>query len=215
MAFRGWPTEALEFYDGLEIDNSREYWLAHKAVYVSTVLGPMDELLGALAPEFGEGRVFRPNRDVRFSADKSPYKTAIGAMVGDGGYVQFSAEGLAVGCGYYVMASDQLERYRRAVADEVTGEALVTITSSIERAGLEITARESLKTAPKGYAKDHPRIELLRHKGLIAWKQWPPAKWLATAGAQQRVVDVLMAAKPLLAWLDRHVGPSTMPTERR
>jgi uncharacterized protein (TIGR02453 family) len=215
MGFRGWPAAALEFYDDLEIDNSREFWLAHKPIYQESVLAPMEALLVELAPEFGEGRIFRPNRDVRFSNDKSPYKTAIGAMVGDSGYVQLSAEGLAVGCGYYMMAPDQLDRYRRAVADDGSGDELVSIIETVERAGVEITAHDTLKTAPKGYPKDHPRIELLRHKGLIAWKQWAAAKWLATPAAKKRVVDVLVAAQPLLAWLDRHVGPSTMPTDRR
>src|ERR1051325_11582899 len=81
MAFRGWPAEALEFYEGLEADNSRTYWLAHKDVYDKQVQAPMADLLADLAAEFGVGKIFRPNRDVRFSADKSPYKTAIGAQL--------------------------------------------------------------------------------------------------------------------------------------
>src|SRR6266516_1312614 len=124
MAFRGWPAEAVEFYEGLAADNSRTYWHEHKPVYDTAVRGPMDELLAELAGEFGEGKVFRPNRDVRFSADKSPYKTAIGAVLAGGGYVQLSADGLAAGCGMYEMASEQLDRYRRAVVDDGPGVAL-------------------------------------------------------------------------------------------
>jgi hypothetical protein len=52
-------------------------------------------------------------------------------------------------------------------------------------------------------------------KGLITWKQWPIAAWLGTAKAKQRVVDVLHAAKPINAWLDKNVGPTTMSMERR
>src|ERR1051325_11884594 len=77
MAFRGWPAEALEFYEGLEADNSKTYWTAHKTVYDEKVHAPMLALLAELEPEFGAGKIFRPYRDVRFSADKSPYKTAI------------------------------------------------------------------------------------------------------------------------------------------
>jgi hypothetical protein len=62
-----------------------------------------------------------------------------------------------------------------------------------------------LKTAPKGYPKDHPRIELLRNKGLIVWKHWPVAKWLGTAAAKTRVIDVLRAAVPVNDWLARNV----------
>ncbi len=112
MSFEGWPEDALDFYDGLEADNSKAYWLAHKDVYETCVLAPMAALLAELEPEHGETKIYRPYRDVRFSKDKSPYKTAIGAHVGDG-YIQLSAAGLAAGSGMYGMATDQLERYRR------------------------------------------------------------------------------------------------------
>ena len=120
MAFNGWPEEALEFYEGLAADNSKAYWTAHKAVYEDTVLRPMTELVEELAAEFGEAKIFRPYRDVRFSADKSPYKTHIGAVLGTG-YIQLSAEGLATGDGMYGMSPGQLDRYRRAVVERPAG----------------------------------------------------------------------------------------------
>ena len=211
MAFRGWPAEAVEFYEGLEADNTRAYWQDHKKEYEELVKGPMTELLAELAGEFGDGKIFRPFRDVRFSRDKSPYKTAIGATLERGGYVQFSAHGLAVGSGYYVMMPDQLEQYRRAVDDEKSGLELVGLVAALRKAGIDVAAHDTLKTAPKGYPKDHPRIELLRHKGLIAWKEWPVAAWMGTAKAKQRLVDFYVAARPLTNWLDINVGPSTTP----
>jgi uncharacterized protein (DUF2461 family) len=75
MSFHGWPVEALEFFDGPKADNSKSYWQRNRNVYDEMVRGPMGELLEELAPEWGEGRIFRPYRDIRFSADKSPYKT--------------------------------------------------------------------------------------------------------------------------------------------
>ena len=211
MTFRGWPAEAIEFYEGLEADNSKTYWHEHKPTYEKLVRGPMEELLAELAGEFGAGRIFRPNRDVRFSHDKSPYKTAMGATLAGGGYVQLSASGLGAGTGMYVMAPDQLERYRRAVAGDRTGGELAAMVKRLARSGIEVSAHESLKTAPKGYPKDHPRIDLLRQKGLIYWKMWPPGPWLGTAKAKDRVVELLRAAKPLIRWLDTNVGPSEMP----
>jgi len=207
VTFKGWPDRALDFYDGLEADNSKAYWLDHKDVYERDVKAPMEALLAELAPEFGDARLFRPYRDTRFSRDKSPYKTAIAAMVGDG-YVQLSAGGLMAGAGMYHMAPDQLERYRAAVAADRSGLRLESIVAALRKARLEVTAMETLKTSPRGYPKDHPRLELLRHKGLVAMKAWPVASWLGTAGARTRVVDVLRAAGPLLAWLDTHVGPA-------
>lgn len=209
MAFKGWPVSAVEFYEGLEADNSKVYWTEHKAVYERDVKGPMEALLTELADEFGEGRIFRPYRDVRFSPDKSPYKTAMGATVGDG-YVQVSADGLMAASGMYHMMPDQLDRYRKAVAGDKTGAGLERVIASLQKAKVDVQGIDALKTAPKGYPKDHPRVELLRNKGLIAGKSWSPAGWLGTASARTRVVEVLRAARPLNDWLFEHVGPSAM-----
>jgi uncharacterized protein (TIGR02453 family) len=214
MAFRGWPVEALEFYEDLEADNSKTYWQRNREVYEGTVRPPMEELLEELAPEFGEGRLFRPYRDIRFSSDKSPYKTHIGAMIGDG-YVQLSADGLAAGCGMWEMAPDQLERFREAVDRDRSGGELVDLVVAARAAGLAVTGREILKTAPRGYPKDHPRIELLRYKGLVTWREWPAGAWLGTRRAKDRVVEFLRRSGPLSEWLRTHVGPSSLPERRR
>jgi uncharacterized protein (TIGR02453 family) len=210
MAFKGWPAEAIEFYEGLESDNSKSYWQANKAVYEQAVKAPMEALLSDLARDFGPGRIFRPYRDVRFSADKSPYKTNIAATVDAGGYISLSADGLGAGTGMYMMAPDQLDRYRRAVTDDGTGTELVKLVNAASKKGIEVTAHESLKTAPKGYPRDHPRVDLLRQKGLITWKQWPVGAWLGTAQVKTRLVEFFRASRPITGWLDRHVGPSEM-----
>jgi len=214
MAFRGWRVEALEFYEGLEADNSKAYWQANKDVYEREVRAPMEELLAELAPEWGEGRIFRPYRDIRFSRDKSPYKTAMGAMVGEG-YVQLNAEGLAVGCGMWEMAPDQLEAYREAVSEDRSGRKLVGLVGQARAAGLDVMAHEVLKTAPRGYPKDHPRIELLRFKGLVTWREWPAGAWLGTKRAKDKVTECLLLSRPIDAWLRTNVGPSTLPERTR
>jgi len=215
MAFQGWPAEAHEFFVGLEADNSKTYWEAHKDVYVDAVRGPMEALLADLAPEFGAGKIFRPYRDVRFSRDKTPYKTAIGATFAEGGYVQFSTGGLGAGSGMYHLAADQLERYRAAVVDDKSGDQLDDLVATVRAKGIEIAAHDTLKTAPRGYPKDHPRIELLRNKGLITWQQWPTGAWLSKPTAKDRVVEFLRDSLPIRDWLDRHVGPSDLPDDRR
>jgi uncharacterized protein (TIGR02453 family) len=214
MAFRGWPVEALEFFEGLEAENSKSYWQRNKSVYETKVRAPMEALLAELEPAWGEGRIFRPYRDVRFSADKSPYKTNIAATIGEG-YVQLTAQGLGAGCGMYEMAPDQLERYRRSVDADRTGKALAGLVAKARAAGLVVTGHEMLKTAPKGYPKDHPRIDLLRAKGLITWKEWPAGAWLGTRRALDRVEQFLELSKPLRRWLDANVGPSTLPMRGR
>ncbi|GAA0583863.1 DUF2461 domain-containing protein [Paractinoplanes ferrugineus] len=201
MTFSGWPVEALEFYEGLGADNSKTYWTAHLPFYEEQVRAPMAELLAELEPEFGPGKIFRPYRDVRFSKDKTPYKDHLGGWLHFGGYLQLSADGLAAGSGMYHMEPDQLDRYRRAVADPRTGAELAAIVDKVGG----VRGHDSLKTAPRGFAKDHPRVELLRHKGLTTWKQWPPAAWLGTAAAKKRIVDFFRAGQPLRQWLDEHV----------
>ncbi len=214
MAFSGWPEEALDFYDGLAADNTKTYWTKHKRVYEEKVLGPMAELVEELAPDFGETKIFRPYRDVRFSKDKSPYKIHIGATVGTG-YVQLSAQGLAAGDGMYVMAPDQLDRYRQAVARDRTGAELERVIAAIGQAGIGVSGRDTLKTAPRGYPADHPRIGLLRHKGLIAWREWPAGPWLETAEARDRVAAFLRTTRPLSGWLATQVGPSELAARAR
>ena len=205
MAFRGWPIEAVEFYEGLEADNSKVYWQDHREIYERQVKAPREELLTELADEFGPGTMFRPYRDVRFSADKSPYKTTCAARIG-AGYVSFSAEGLSAGSGLYMPDPAALQRFRTAVDDPDSGTELDGIVADLRAAGYQITAHDVLKTAPRGYPTDHPRIELLRHKGLAMMKSWPVGAWLGTRKAKDRVVTTLRAAVPLEHWLDRHVG---------
>ena len=214
MSFQGWPEEALDFYEGLEADNSKAYWTAHKAIYEEKVRGPMAELLEELEPDFGETKIFRPYRDVRFSKDKSPYQTHIGALVGDG-YVHLSANGLAAGSGMHGMAPDQVDRYRRAVASDKTGEELERIISGIEQQEIAVHGHDVLKSAPRGYPADHPRIGLLRYKGLVTWKEWPVEPWLHAAAAKQHVAAFLAASQPLCAWLAANVGRSTAAPARR
>jgi len=204
--FKGWSEDCQRFFIGFELDNSKKYFEANRRTYEDSVKGPMVALLESLEPDFGSGKVFRANRDIRFSKDKSPYKTAIGATLAGGGYVQFSAKGLATASGTYIFASGQLDRYRRAVVDDSSGAKLAGTVAVLREAGLEISAHDVLKTCPKGYPKDHPRVDLLRYKGLIVWKDWQADAWLGTNEARKRVVGFLRTSAPLNEWLAAHVG---------
>ena len=174
MSFKGWPESALHFFEGLEADNSKAYWLDHKEVYEHDIRAPMEALLAELRDDFGAARLLRPYRDTRFSRDKSPYKTAVAAMIGDG-YVQLSGDGLLAGVGTYHMTTDQLARFRAAVAADGAGRRLQKVVEVLRKSGLSVHAMETLKSAPKGYPKEHPRIELLRLKGLVTSRSWAPA----------------------------------------
>jgi uncharacterized protein (TIGR02453 family) len=172
----------------------------------------MELLCHELEERYGTFHLFRPNRDVRFSRDKSPYKTATGAVTeGPGGeayYVQISAEGLMVASGYYRMAPDQLARYRAAVDDARTGRALERALADVAGAGLDVGG-EALKTSPRGYPRDHPRVGMLRHKGVTVGRTFPVARWLGTRQCLERITTTWDRAARVNAWLNRCVGPST------
>ncbi len=205
MAFGGWPAEALAFYAGLEDDNSREYWTSRKAVYQERVLRPMEELLEALAPEFGEPKIFRPYRDIRFSRDKTPYKTHIGATLGSSCYVQLSADGLSAGAGRWHLEPDELARYRAGVAGP-DGAELAAIVAALSADGVQVHGHGTLKSAPRGYPADHPRIDLLRHKGLTTWRHWNTEPWLSTPAPLEKTREFFAASAPFCDWLGSHVN---------
>jgi uncharacterized protein (TIGR02453 family) len=216
--FDGFPAAAAEFYQQLTVQNTREFWNAHREVYESAVRGPMFALTEELSAEFGPFKIFRPNRDMRFSKDKSPYKTAQGAVTeGEGGefyYLQINADGLYAATGYYHMAADQLGRFRQAVDGEATGEALVARVAALE--GKYTISGRALSTAPRGYSRDHPRIRFLQHKGLTAGRDFGTPGWLSTAQAKRRIAESWRGASILNEWLNSYVGPSHLaPDEIR
>lgn len=205
MAFGGWPAEALAFYAGLEDDNSKEYWTSRKAVYQEKVLHPMEELLEELAPEFGETKIFRPYRDIRFSPDKTPYKTHIGATIGATCYVQLSADGLSAGAGRWHLEPDELTRYRAGVAGP-DGAELAAIVAALSAGGVEVHGHGTLKSAPRGYPADHPRIDLLKHKGLTTWRHWNAEPWLSTPAPLEETREFFRTSAAFCDWLNGHVG---------
>lgn len=207
--FTGFPPEALAFYEGLVADNSKAYWDAHRDVYEECVREPMELLIAELAPEFGAAKVFRPYRDVRFSRDKSPYKTAQAALATEDGrtmghrYVEIGATGLRLGGGRYHLERDELAKVRRAIDHDLHGRALERIKDELERADIRYVPPD-LKTAPRGFPRDHPRIDLLRRRRHAAIAHPEPGPWLHTAEAKDRVVEVWRRVTPLLDWLERH-----------
>ena len=191
MTFGGIPLRACEFYAGLEADNSRAYWNAHKATYERDVKAPLQALAELVEAEFGEPKLFRAHRDVRFSADKSPYKEHQGLVVGQppalGYYVQISADGLALGGGFHAASPAQTAAWRAAVDAPASGAALAKAVDAAVADGAEILG-DRVKTTPRGYAADHPRIDLLRLKELmLIWHVGTP-DWLETPAAADHIV---------------------------
>jgi uncharacterized protein (TIGR02453 family) len=206
VEFTGIPTAALDFYEDLEADNTKSFWTAHKDVYDASVRAPLEALAAALEPEFGAAKYFRPYRDVRFAKDKTPYKTHQGLWFGETSlYLQISAAGLLLAGGYYEASSAQVDRLRRAVADDVAGPQLQRVIAGAERKGLSIGGA-TLTRVPSGYPKDHPRADLLRYKTLIARKDVGCPAWLGAPRAKTEITKVFRAIEPVVSWLNTHVG---------
>jgi uncharacterized protein (TIGR02453 family) len=219
--FTGFGEHAVDFYDGLIADNSKAYWTDNRDVYESDVRAPMQALLDDLAGEFGEfgsAKIFRPYRDVRFAKDKTPYKTHCGAVIEPGRgagayYVQLGPEGLRVAGGSFHTSADQLRRLRESVADDRRGGALEKILASLRGQGWEIHG-ERLKTVPRGYQNDHPRIELLRHKSVYAATSYQPDDALHGEETADRVRARWRQVRILNEWAVDHIGTAEEPGRR-
>jgi uncharacterized protein (TIGR02453 family) len=220
--FRGFPRATFDWFAGLEAENTKEYFTAHRDAYDNVVRGELEALLEQLADELGgHVKLFRQHRDVRFSPDKSPYKTTTYGLITERPgsyaalYAQLSSAGLFAGTGYYQLAADQLERFRNAVDDEKSGPELEDAVATVEDAGAEVFGA-ALKTAPRGYTRDHPRIRLLRHRSLFGGRRLAPgAKGITSARALTHTRRTWAACGAINVWLDAHVGASELPVESR
>lgn len=211
MEFDGFPATAPAFFEALAADNTREFWAANSATYDRDVRKPFTALFAELADEFGETTLFRQHRDTRFSKDKSPYKTYAAGFnaesPGIGRYVELSGRGLLVGGGFHARVPRQTAAFRAAVDADGPGAELQRITEDLEQAGFTIEG-DQVKTAPRGYPRDHPRIDLLRRKQLTAAHALGTPDWLATSRTADEVREAWRLVTPLVDWVTEHVGPA-------
>jgi uncharacterized protein (TIGR02453 family) len=216
--FLGFGPDAIDWFRGLEADNSKAYFDARRPVWERDVRGPLERLLEEIGVDLGGiVKLFRPHRDTRFSKDKSPYKTSTYGVLSvpgseSGLYAAISARGLHAGSGYWRMAPDQLAWFRAAVADEA-GAALAGAVARMQEAGLTLWG-DALKTAPRGVPRDHPRIDLLRLKDLLASDTLGPEATLDGRRPLELARSVWDRAREVMSWMDAHVGPSSEPPDR-
>jgi uncharacterized protein (TIGR02453 family) len=203
--FNGFPGEAFDFFEELALHNNRDWFHAHQEVYERACREPMKQLVAELGAKPASTKISRINRDLRFSRDRAPYRTYIAAgLVGN--YISLSAAGLYVGAGLYKPEGPALERFRRAIDREVSGRELQRIVSSLRQKRYQVDTHENLTFAPRGYSADHPRIGLLRMKGLFAGKTFRKEPWLSTRGALEHIKQALKDVSPLADWIRVQVG---------
>jgi len=212
--FEGFPAEAFDFYEALADNNTRPWWNEHKADYERAVKAPLEALVRDLQDEFGTAKLFRPYNDTRFAKGKPPIKEHQGAVVeledAVAYYVQVSASGVMVAGGWYAPLGQQIHRFREAV-DGPRGAELERLVAAARRR-FEVDGRP-LKTRPKGYDVDNPRIDLLRFRALTVARHYDPSAELGTRGALTMVRKDWRAMRPLLEWLADNVGPGADPAD--
>lgn len=220
--FTGFADQAGSFFRRLAKNQDRAWFAAHKAEYEEGWQRPLDALLrdvreaidGAYPHvDLAEPRVLRIHRDVRFSKDKSPYKThvagGVNLAVGDASMTEAPAavflqvgatEGFG-GAGLYAMDPEKLARFRAAVLDDGRGKELARIVSGLEKKGFTLGAAETLKKVPKGVDPDHPRASLLRHKGLVVMYPGFDRAALTSRAVRDWLVKTSKQAAPLVEWI--------------
>jgi len=223
-AFAGFDPMAMQFWHELAMEMNREWFTEHKARYDALWARPMQALLAAVAQRLARGyapltlasKVMRIHRDVRFSANKAPYKTHIGGVItvagrsiGEGGnaalYVHLGLDEEFVGVGCYMFDATKLARWRKAVAGK-PGAALAGLVTTLRASGYVVGGHDDYKRVPKPYAVDHPRAELLKQKGLTAAFPAMPRGTLHRPELVGWLAGHAEVVRPLVAWLHRHVG---------
>ncbi len=224
MDFQGFPPEAIQFYQQLTTNNNRDWFHAHKDRYEQAVLKPAQSFVISLGERLkllsnaiqydprtsGVGSVMRIYRDLRFSKDKTPYKTHLGIVFWEGSrkktecpgfYLQLEADGATLYSGIYNFPKSLLEAYRQAVVDHQLGTELEALLHSIRKAkGFNIGGSKS-KRVPTGYDRDHPRKDLLCYCGLWAESPLIEPERLFRADLLDLCFDYAIEMLPLHKWL--------------
>jgi uncharacterized protein (TIGR02453 family) len=219
--FDGFADSEAKFFKALAKNQKRDWFLAHKEEFEDGWNRPMKALLSDVRDaidrvyphcDLDEPRVFRIFRDVRFSKDKSPYKTHLGGHVSikRGGkateapaavYFHVGHDQRFAAAGYYMMDAPALERFRAAVADDARGRELAKILTRLDKKGFAADAHDALKRVPKGFDPNHPRADMLKRKGLIVTFPSVPKNLLTSGKLALWLASNAKAAAPLVEWL--------------
>ena len=216
--FAGFDPDAFVFYAELEHNQTKAWWLDNKARYDARVRGPAELLAHELDDEFGNLKIFRPYNDVRFSADKRPYKEHLGIVSADMSasayYLQLSSAGLMIAGGLYQPTREQLARFREIVDDNRLVGDLEATLDELGESQFAISTDDAVATAPRGFSVDHPHIDLLRLRRLAVTQSIAPEDWMTTPEALDRVRDGWRTVRVWNTWLAENL-PAPVDSERR
>ncbi|HEY6951917.1 MAG TPA: DUF2461 domain-containing protein [Bacteroidota bacterium] len=222
--FEGFPKEGLQFFRKLKRNNNRTWFEGHKQEYEEYLKLPMQSFISSLQPHFAtfapefdlspKRSIFRIYRDVRFSKDKTPYKTHIAAhfvlrgrekgFVGSGYYLHIEPGEVFVGGGIYMPDPDQLKGIRTAIAQH-SDEFLSIINARAFKKRFGKIEGDRLQRIPKGYDDSHPMAEWLKLKQFFVGKSFPDT-FCRKPSLVETVAAVCQDAAPLVRFLNRAVA---------
>ena len=215
--FTGFGAKALPFLKALKFHQSKAWFDENRALYQREILDPMVALLDDLTKAFaaakiplkadGKRSVFRINRDVRFSKDKSPYKTHCGAVMTRSGakneqgllYLHIDPEGCFAAAGFHIPEAAELARLRKAIV--ARPKQFAAMEAKLATGKLKLGVENQLTRLPRGFeaAKGTPVDGALRLKSFIV-EEPLPAKLIARPALSDAIVDFVRRAEPLLAY---------------
>ncbi len=224
-SFTGFAKDAPGFFHALAAEMNRDWFNANKGDYETKWVAPMTALLGEVGARLGgaypgialaEPKLFRIHRDVRFGKDKSPYKTQIAGIISTARKGAVTESGAAVylhlgleeyaGAGFYVFTPEQLVRWRKKVAAERTGKEIAGLIAAATQAGLSLDAHDVLVRVPRGLDPEHPRAELLRHKGCVLGFPAIPKGLIHKPALATWLAEQATRAAPVVRWVQKHVA---------
>jgi uncharacterized protein (TIGR02453 family) len=219
--FEGFPRKGLAFLRQLKKNNRRDWFERHKGAYETTVKLPMQSLIAALQPRFGsfapefdsnpKRSMFRIHRDVRFSKDKSPYKTHVAAhfvlrgkpkgVEGSGYYLHIEPAEVFLGAGIYMPDSEQLKSIRRAISNNPDEFLEIVNNPRLKRMFGKLTG-DKLQRTPFGYDPESPMAEWLRFKQFFVGKSFS-VRICLSPGFVNEVARAFEIATPFVRFLNR------------
>lgn len=189
--FGGFSPAALNFLDELNANNNRDWFAANKSTYENEIKKPaaacalaLEDALTNLIGVKHIAKIYRVNRDIRFSKDKTPYNAHVHISFAPEGspaslpmwFFGLGTEKLSLGCGVFAFEKADLVAFRDRVAG-TEGAGIEKMIDTLKADGVRISDPD-LKQVPRGYPKDHARADLLRHKGLAAWLDFEDRDWI-------------------------------------
>ena len=224
--FSGFSKDTFKFLKGLEKNNKKEWFEEHRETFEEEVLQPslsfiaaMGEKLSSIAPGIvaipkTDKSIFRIYKDVRFSKDKTPYKTHVGIFFWEGKrkklenpgfYLQLNKGSIYVAGGLYIFPKDLLKPYRDAVVDPKKGKELRSIIKKITKNGRYKIGDTHYKKVPRGYDPDHPNAELLLYNGIHAFCELPLPKEIYSSDFLDYCYGIFKDYSPLHAWVRSYI----------